>query len=500
MKKRLSEYIEYMQKLRDIEGIIQLLAWDKEVNIIPESAPFRSRQIALMSKLHHQMFTDEKFGELLNSLLNDSALPEKQRRNIELTWKDYQRARRIPQEFIEEFSELTSNAFHQWHKAKKNKQFEIFAPTLERIIQMVIEKAKLLGFQGTPYNALLNEYEEGLNVEECNRIFNALKPQLKEIINKIVSSGKKINTKFLNGNFSIEKQKEFNISMALQLGFDMRAGNISISPHPFTTQISINDSRITTSYNSRDITAAIFSTIHEFGHAIYDSNLPVEYYGTPCGSSMGMVIHESQSRLWENNIGRSLPFWEYFFPILRSFFYEKLSNVSPRKFYEAINVVKPSTIRIYADEVTYHFHIIIRYEIEVDLIEGKISVNDIPRRWNSLYKEYLGVEPENDAEGCLQDIHWSHGSFGYFPTYSLGSMFAAMLYEKMKETYPDFDLLISKGHFSHIVSFLRENIYNHGRYYSYSELIKLSTGKELSPSTFMKYVKTKYSDIYEVEL
>lgn len=495
-----AKYLEIMEKINDIEGAIALLSWDKEVNIIPENSVFRARQIALLSKLAHEMFTSQEFGNLLEELITDKNLNEKQKINVEKTYAEYLKQKKLPPEFIEEFAEATSRAFHAWYKAKKEKKIEIFLPHLEHILNLVRQKTFLLGFHENPYDGLLDSYEEGLRTKFCDEILLPLKDKIKEITHKILSSGKKINDAFLKRNYPIEKQREFNKFLILQMGFNLKAGNISEAPHPFTTQISLHDARITTAYSKKDLTKAIFSTIHEFGHSLYDALLPEDQYGLPCGETMGMIIHESQSKIWENNIGHSIEFWTYFYPILRAFFYEQLENVNLHDFYLAINVVKPSLIRIYADEITYHLHIIIRYEIEKALVNGDISLNELPKIWNEKYLNYIGIEPKNDAEGILQDIHWSSGAIGYFATYSLGTLLAAQLYEKAISDLPEIPTEISKGNFSKIRKWLNDNIFSHGKRYSFQDLIKKATGKPLSLDSFFNYIKTKYEKIYEIPL
>jgi len=493
-----AEFVEYMQRISDVKGAVALLSWDKEVNILPQNEAFRARQIGYLSRLAHEMFISDKLGDILIKLKNDTRLNEVQKRNVEKTWEDYEKARRIPPELVEEFSETTARAFHAWHTAKKEKKFEIFAPSLEHIVNLCKQMANYLGYEKHPYDALLDIYEEDLTVDTCDALFSQLKKPLKDIVNEIMSTGYKIREDFLKRNFNIEKQKEFNKFLIIQMGFDLRRGAIHISPHPFTTHTSPFDVRITTAYSENDITRAIFSTIHEFGHALYEMNLSEAEYGLPAGTSLTLGIHESQSRLWENYIGRSLPFWKFFYPVLKGYFYEQLHDVSLQEFYEVINKVEPSLIRIYADEITYHFHIIIRYEIEKALIEGSITVNDVPTLWNKKYEEYLGVVPSHDGEGCLQDIHWSHGSIGYFPTYSLGSLYAAMFYKKMREDIPDMDEQIREGSFSQIVAWLRDNIHQHGSLYKPYQLCQRITGSTLSIQPFLDYIQNKFFSIYGI--
>ena len=363
------------------------------------------------------------------------------------------------------------------------------------LIVLKKQVADILGYEHHPYNALMNDFDKGLSVAIVDKVFLGIKTDLKNLLDSIKNK-QQPETAFLHQHFDKDDQWKFGIEILERIHFDWQAGRQDISEHPFTTSFNNSDVRVTTRIDENNFSNMTWSCIHEGGHALYEQGLPSEEYGLPLGEACSLSIHESQSRLWENCVGRGLPFWQHNFSLLQSFFPKQLENISVEQFYKAINKVQPSLIRTEADELTYHFHVMIRYEIEKMLIEGSISTKDIPAYWNEQYKNNLGVIVPDDKQGCLQDIHWSHGSFGYFATYSLGSMYAAQLYAAIKKDNGSIENEIAAGNNKNVLNWLKKNIYPYGRYYTSEELCTKATGEPLNTTYFIEYATKKYSDIY----
>lgn len=486
------QYKTKMQKIADVKYAAAVLQWDQETYLPSKGNESRARQLATLTEMAHELSTDQTLGELLMELNAREGLNEKEKRNVSLSLEDFERNSRLNPSFVRQVSETVTRCYHDWVKARQENSFSFFRDALHQLINLKKAEAEMLGYSGHPYNALMNDYDKGLTVSEVDGVFNNLKPQLLSLLDKI--KGKDINNLFLKKHFNKDKQWNFGLEMLKTIGFDFEAGRQDISIHPFTTNFSNTDVRVTTRIEENDFGSMTWSCLHEGGHALYEQGLPGDQYGLPLGEYCSLSIHESQSRLWENCIGRSLPFWKHQYPKLQKLFPDQLNNVEITGFYKGINKFEPSLIRIEADELTYHFHVMIRYEIEKLLIEGSIGTDEIPAYWNEHYRKYLGVEVPDDKRGCLQDIHWSHGSFGYFSTYSLGSLYAAQFKAAA-------DKMISAEEGSddynrQMLEWLRNNIHHTGRYYHSGELCRKITGEALNPSWFMEYAIKKYTDIY----
>jgi len=497
MAKLYSSFVSKTQQIADIGNSIAVLSWDKEVNLPKGSARFRSQQISTLATLAHSFAVDKKYRRLVEKLAADKSLNRQQKKNVKLTLESIEKATKFDSAFVKRRSELVSQAYHDWVKAKEANDHTVFLPALEKLLVLNKEEAEILGYKKHPYDALLDIYEPKLTVAKLDGLFKPLKRDLKKILRKI-NATKQIDNTFLFKRYSKNTQWQYGLDILEQIGYDFNIGRQDISIHPFTTSFSSQDVRVTTRIDENDFSNMLWSCIHEGGHALYEMGLPAEQYGLPLGEAVSLGIHESQSRLWENNVGRSLPFWKHNFKSLKKKFPKQLEGVSLRKFYKAINKVSPNLIRTEADELHYHFHVIIRYEIEKELMEGTISVNDIKTQWNKKYKSYLGVDVPDDARGMLQDIHWSHGSFGYFPTYSIGSLYAAQLYVQAKKDIEGLETQISKGNSTPLLAWLRENIHIHGRMYHPEQLCKRITGEGLNSKYFLKYAMEKYSDVYGI--
>lgn len=502
MKESIME--KFKKKLVDIyyfNSTISLLHWDQEVSMPQKGSEERSRVIGFLAGELHNKFISDDFSNLLMPLkkkLDIGKLNNEDACVVREVWREFSREKKLPLKFVKDLAETTSRAQMIWTEARKNNDFNLFLPELKKIIELKRKEAKLIGFNRTPYNALLDTYESYMDTEEIEMIFLELKNFLVPFIAKIKKSKVKINDNILKGNFPIEKQIEFNRFIAGKMGFDFDAGKLDISTHPFTTSFNPQDVRMTTRYKKDNLFYSINSTIHETGHALYEQGLLIDGFGSPLGDSISHGIHESQSRLWENIFGKSLLFWKYFYPKLQKNFLQHFRGIKLVDFYNAINVVKPSLIRVEADEVTYNLHIILRFEIEKGLIDGSIAVEDLPKIWNDKIKEYFGITVPSDSLGVLQDVHWSCGMIGYFPTYTLGNLYAAQFYETAKRDILNFEKEIKGGRFEHILIWLRKNIHIHGKLFSAEELVMNVTEEKLTSKYFIKYLEEKYSKIYKL--
>jgi len=486
-----------MQRIADVRFANAVLQWDQETYLPPKGAQFRGQQISTLAEISHHFFSEEALGNLLQELLQKDDITVTQKRNVERTFEDYTKNKKYTSEFVRALSEQTNKAFHAWMEARKQNSFAVYQNELDKLVQLKKQEAEMLGYEQHPYNALLDEFEKGCTVALLDKTFSNLLPELKNLLQKI-SAKPQVDDAFLQQVFPKQQQWDWGMHVIKQLQFDFEAGRQDLSEHPFSTSFNKNDVRITTRIDENDFANMTWSCIHETGHALYEQGLPAEEYGLPLGEACSYSIHESQSRLWENNVGRSKNFWQHYYPQLQNHFPEQFKKVSLEQFYKGINKVQPSLIRTEADEITYHFHVYIRYELEKRLIEGSLNTSDIPAFWNEQYKNLMNVEVPDDKRGCLQDVHWSHGSFGYFPTYSLGSFYAAQFFITAKQQLGSLEKEISEGNTSNLLQWLRKNIHSKGRFYTSEALCKEVTGKTLDVSYFLDYLLQKYTAIYNL--
>lgn len=497
MNSNYQHYHQHLKKVSDIRFAAGVLQWDQETYMPPKGAAMRAQQLATLAGLAHQHFTDEKLGKLLDELINDTSLSEKELKNVKQTHKDYYKQKKYSTEFVEEMSRTVSETFQAWHQAKTNNDFKSYAPFLDKLLNLKNKECELIGYEQHPYDAMLDQYEPGTKSEDLKVLFNDVKTNLVGFVKQIAQKPQNPDA-FMFEEYDEQKQWDFSIYLLRQMGYDFEAGRQDKSSHPFTTNFNAHDVRVTTRVNKNDLNEIIWSTIHEGGHALYEQGLPISEYGLPSGEYISLGIHESQSRLWENNVGRSLAYWEYNFPKLQAVFPQNLGDKTVLDFYKAMNIVKPSLIRTSADELTYHFHILIRFEIEMALFEGNVAVKDLPDFWNAKYKEYLGIDVPNDTKGILQDVHWSHGSFGYFPTYSLGSFYAAQFMHTASQQISNLEDKIKSGDLMPLLEWLRTNIHQYGKQYLAEELCQKISGETLNFKYFMTYAKEKYSFLYNL--
>jgi carboxypeptidase Taq len=416
---------------------------------------------------------------------------------LRVTRKQQQKRTRVPARWVSEFSLVTTLAQEAWIKARKDNDFTAFRPHLERIVDMRREYASFFAPYDHVYDPLLDDFESGMKTAEVLSIFNELRPEQVALI-KAIAARPQVDTAFLRQEFSEQKQWDFGVEVITRFGYDFNRGRLDRAPHPFSTAFGLGDVRITTRFDSQHPNSALFGTMHECGHALYDMGYDPALARSPLADGASMAIHESQSRMWENLVGRSLPFWKFFYPRLQQKFPHQLSSVPLEAFYKAINKVQPSLIRVESDEATYNLHIMLRMELEIALMEGSLAVKDLPAAWNQRMQDYLGLTPPNDALGVLQDIHWSGGSIGYFPTYALGNLVSVQLWEKIQLAIPDLEAQIEQGEFASLLAWLRQNVHRHGCKYEPQDLVQQITASRINPKPYLRYLKNKYSAIYGI--
>ncbi len=490
---KLGELKEKLLVIARLGSATAMLGWDQEVNLPPKAQVYRGDVQAQLAGELHKLSTGKKFVELITELRSPASmksLSTDEQVIVREVWRDVEQAIKLPKEFVEEFTKLTSKAFSVWAEAREKSDFTIFHPVLEGIITMCRQQADFLGFEDSPYDALLDQYEPGLTSKKVVQLFMPLGIELAELIKHARANPPSLP----KATYDLEVQKKLNYKVASDLGYDLEAGRIDTSLHPFTIGIHPSDVRITTRYNENDFWEALGCTIHETGHALYEQGLPFREFGTPLCEAVSLGVHESQSRIWENFVGKSRVFVDYLYPILsKSALSKQVAQYSPDELYAWLNRVQPNFIRVESDEVTYNLHIVLRFEIEKALMEGELEAKDIPTVWNQKMKQYLDLEVKDDALGCLQDIHWSHGTLGYFPTYTLGNLYAAQLYHKIKNDIPDLEKDFARGDFKPFLAWLRREIHAHGRRYQPEELLERATGEPLNPNYLIEHLKSKVS-------
>lgn len=493
-----NSYVVSMQKRADVNNAIAVLSWDKEVNLPDKGAAFRAQQIATLSGISHEIFTDSTFGQTLEKLTTTKGLNRQQKKNISLSLKEYNRTTKLSKEFVIKKSKAISAAYHAWIKARAANDYQIYKEELGNIVAICREEAALIGYKAHPYDALLDIYEPGATTKELVTLFQDVSAQLVEFVGALKEK-KQIDNSFLFKKYGKQKQWDYGLEVLKNMGYDFKAGRQDLSAHPFTINFSPQDVRVTTRIDERDFTNMVWSCIHEGGHALYEQGLPTTQYGLPLGRAISLGIHESQSRLWENNVGRSKSYWKAHYKHLRKLFPKNLGPITLTKFYKGINKIAPNLVRTEADELHYHFHVLIRFEIEKGLMDGSLEVEGLDKTWNEKYQQYLGIKVPDANRGILQDIHWSHGSIGYFPTYSLGSFYAAQFFHQACQDDPTILPAIEKRNNQPLLDWLRANIHQHGQYYNAKALCKRITGEPLNFKYFMQYAREKFGGIYGVK-
>lgn len=492
-----TEFLSILKKITRYEEAVSLLFWDARTGAPKKGASDRAETIGELSAVIFEMQTSEKIKDLIESLSNESDhIHNDTRHAVEEAKKVYDLFSKIPAEEYQAFVVLQSQAETVWEEAKEKADFSLFAPYLEKLIDYKKRFIGYWGYSGNKYNTLLDQYEPGLTVEKLDEMFGKLKEAIVPLVKKVGQSSSQPDTSFASVFFPKEDQKKLSLFFLKELGYDFNAGRLDETVHPFQITINPGDARVTTKYDEYDFRSALFGTIHECGHAMYEQNIDEALSGTNLRQGTSMGIHESQSLFFENFIGRNQSFWNRYFTDVKSHAPEAFKTVDEDQFYRAVNESKPSLIRVEADELTYPLHIMVRYEIEKAIFNDEVTVDQLPDLWNSKYKAYLGISPSNDAEGILQDVHWSGGDFGYFPSYALGYMYAAQFKSKLAEDIPEFEQLIEKGEFQQIIQWLKENVHVHGKRKKPLEIIREVTNEELNVQYLIDYLTDKYETIY----
>ncbi len=487
--------INRIREIGKIHAIEEILDWDQQVCMPTRGVKARAEEVALLAGLAHDRLTDPEIGEVLARLDDRTGDPQVDA-NIRESRRAHERAVKVPADLVRAIARASSLAKEAWEAARRDADFASFAPHLATVVGLRRLVADHLGFADEPYDALIDEFEPGATTRDIAAIFAELRAGLVPLVQAIVASKRPVNTDILKRRYPIDAQRDFVSAIAIDMGFDFESGRLDQSTHPFTSGSFPGDVRLTTRYDENFLPMAIFGTMHEVGHGMYQQGLLPEHVFTPMGTPVSLGIHESQSRMWENMIGRSRAFWEHYYAQAQRCFAGALTDVTLNDFVAAVNAVTPTCIRVEADEVTYNLHIILRFELERDIIAGKLEVNDIPDAWNAKMAELLGITPPDEAQGCLQDIHWSMAAFGYFPTYSLGNLYAAQFYAAAEQAIPDLTNQIREGKLGTLLSWLRENIHRHGQRYRAGELVEQVTGHPLSVQAFIRYLREKYTPIY----
>jgi carboxypeptidase Taq len=497
-------YDDLIRRTREtslLGSCMALLSWDEQTYMPPGGLENRSNQSALLAGLHHERATDPVLGDLLarledSELVRETDSPEAV--NVRELRRAYDRATRLPKSLVEELARTTSHARHAWLEARHDSDFALFAPWLKEIMHLKRQEAECFGFEVSPYDPLLDEYEPGATSRDITALFAALRAELVPLVQAIAGSPRQADPSILQREFPVDRQRQFGEAAATALGFDFERGRLDTTAHPFCTRIGPGDCRITTRFRANGFNDAFFGILHEVGHGLYDQGLDAAHHGTPMGEAVSLGIHESQSRLWENAVGRSRSFWEHFFPLARRLFPEALRGVELDDFHFAVNHVARSLNRVESDEVTYNLHILVRFELEQALMTGDLLAADVPAAWNEKYHHYLGLTPPNDAQGCLQDIHWSEGLVGYFPTYTLGNLYAAQLFASAAAEFGDLDESFARGEFAELLEWLRSRVHRHGHRYRPARLIAEVTGAPPDHRPLIEGLKRKYGALYGV--
>ncbi len=493
-------YEQLIRLVKDVATVQQvgaLLGWDQETYMPKKASANRANQLALIAGIAHDKQTSPELGSLLAKAEQEEDDDFVVRTNLRETRRIYDRDVKLPTQLVKDIAKATSLAQAAWAKARADSDFDQFAPHLDKLLDLKREVADKIGWDTEPYDALMDEYEPGARAADVQAVFDDLKEDLVPLVAAIKDAPRQPDLEILKRDCPVDKQQEFGRRVLDAMTFDKEAGRLDVAVHPFCSGATPNDVRLTTRYDRNYFPMALFGTMHEAGHGLYEQGLDPQHTGTPMCSSVSLGIHESQSRLWENQVGRSLPFWEHFYADFQRTF-PVMADVPLPAFHFAINNVRPSLIRVEADEVTYGLHIMLRFNIERQMIAGKLATRDVPDKWNSLFEEYVGITPPDNAQGCLQDIHWSMGIFGYFPTYQLGNLYAAQFFAAAKQALPDLDDQIRRGELGPLREWLRDNIHKHGMRYRANELAEVVTGEGLTAKPFMAYLRAKFGPLYGI--
>jgi carboxypeptidase Taq len=493
--KHTAAYKKLLKRSREIAlatSAAQALTWDQETYMPPKSLPYRAEQLAWLSGHAHRRFIPGQVGDWISESEQNGFAPESDEAGNLREWRrQYDRATKVPPRLIEKLERVRAHAREAWRQARQQSKFSLFKPHLDKVIALTSQMADCWGFKESPYDALVEGYEPGATATQLRQIFAELRPAITSVLGPAVAKSADVPKDLLKGEYPIPAQQAFNRKVAEAIGFDFEAGRIDTTTHPFCSTLGAGDCRLTTRYGETDFAQSLYGVLHEAGHGMYEQGLPTEDFGTPNGTAVSLAIHESQSRLWENHVGRGPAFWERWHPVACEHF-PSLRKFSPAQISAAVNRVSPSFIRVEADQVTYDLHIILRFEIEVNLIEGKLKAADVPGYWNEQFEKMFGLKVTKDSEGCLQDIHWSIGLMGYFPTYTLGNLNAAQLMRRAAADNPSLAGQLARGEYQQLLSWLREKIHRQGSRHAPKELIRLATGEPTGIRDHVDYLRAKF--------
>jgi len=499
---------EKLGRLRELVGVVadlaaagSVLGWDQQTYMPRGGAGGRAMQLATLSRLAHERFVSDEMRAALEAAKSEVADLDPDSDDARLVRKavrDFDKARKVPPEWVGEFARITALAHQAWERARAEADFPQFQPQLKKIVELRRQYVDFFAPYDHVYDPLLDDFEPGMKTSEVKAVFEELRPQQVELVQAIVERGVPVDDCVVHQPFDEQKQWDFGIEVIKAIGYDFDRGRQDKSVHPFTTGFGTGDVRITTRFDPNFLNTALFGTMHEAGHAVYEQGINPDLDRTPLGTGASLAIHESQSRMWENQVGRSQAFWVAFYPRLQETFSSQLGDVDLEAFYRAINKVGRSLIRVEADEATYNLHIMLRFELEIELMEGGLAVADLPEAWNTKFQEFLGLTPPDDAKGVLQDVHWSGGMIGYFPTYALGNLIASQLWAKVEEDIPDLESKIEQGEFGDLLGWLRENIHKLGAKFEPMELLSRITGSGLTAEPYLRYLRQKFGEIYKL--
>ncbi|MFP4346168.1 MAG: carboxypeptidase M32 [Anaerolineales bacterium] len=501
MGEKIEQLKQHLYPKDDLDKASALLQWDQEVYMPAGGVNARSEQLATLQSMSHELFTSDETARLLEEAEAEAEGLDYGSDEVSLVRvvrRQFDKMTKIPTEMVAELARVTSQAFVAWRQAREENDYGMFQPHLTKVVDLNRRIADILGYEEHPYDALIDFYEPGIKTSQVANLFQDLKEGLVPLLEEIVEEGKPVDDSFFGKDYPVDRQWDFTEVILRQMGYDFSRGRQDKAPHPFTIHFSCNDVRVTTRLFKNRPQSSAFSSIHEGGHALYEQGIPERFDRTLLAGGATLGIHESQSRLWENMMGRSREFWTYFLPIFGAFFPKQLEGVSLEDFYRAINKVQPDFIRVEADEVTYNMHIFARFELEQAMVDGSLQMADVPEAWNGKYEEYLGIVPTKDSEGVLQDVHWSHGTVGYFPTYTLGNIMAAQLYRRVQQEIPGLVEGFSRGELLPLLEWMREHVHKHGAKFTAPELMERELGEELSAQPLLDYMREKYTEVYEL--
>ena len=498
-QKVFQQVYDYVRETSLLESTMALLEWDERTGLPAHAGEWRAQQVTFLSGLVHQRRTSQQFGDWLKELAQSDLAKQPDSpvgASIRGMKRDFDKNIQLPESLVKRIAHAVTVGQQVWSEAKPKNDFASFLPHLEAIVQLRREEATILANGAScRYDSLLDQYEEDAKTEEVATVFTELRQRLVPLVQKLTQSKQGPDGKSLVGSFDVEKQKRFSHWVAEQIGFEFERGRLDETDHPFCTTLGAHDHRILTRYYEDSFSSGLYGTLHEAGHGMYEQGLPTEWFGLPAGGAASLGVHESQSRLWENMIGRSKEFWQWCLPHARKWF-PQLNEVSVDSIYADLNRVEASLIRIEADEATYNLHILLRFELERELIDGQLQCVDLPKAWSDRYEAYLGIRPKNDAEGVMQDVHWAAGLIGYFPTYALGNLFAAQLMNAANDSLGNLPSMIAQGDFQPLLQWLRSSIHQHGRCLKPTDLVAKATGSPLSSEPFIEYLSEKLTPLY----